>query len=650
MRALALAAVLLAAGGAGAGDPRVFDMPVLARGIDAAEARLDQGDGEAALEIAETLLARFPELGALHILRARAAAATGRTAKARASALLALQRGVRPGRLDRAARLAPLLGGPLFARRVARFRAAPRPPPRPAWRAPAEPAPVRDGVATVTPASTEWAADEGRLLVRLGPDPRRRARGRPALPRDVARRLAGLVASGRAAGNLGDFYDNHDRDHSSLRRGALPGLAFVEYGPAARARRLDHGAVTGLGFDRPVFGNSSTAITGGTFWRSQARQLMTQPGGPAEMFAQYASNQLYVYPEHRDHDPERGDLFPANTPYVLVSQGSSGSDRAFLRAVGVILAALPPRAKARAEAEGLLAPLVQAVLREAMAPGAYLSGTAHPSALAGTDIPFDRLIDIAQRQRPETLAPMPRLDVLAEPAAEPGRTLFSGGLGERLFDTPSAIARVHRRTDQRLELTVSAAATRDPNGRALRFAWRVLRGDAARIRIRTEGPGARIATLSIPWHDPFPVPGDPTRLTHRVDIGVFAHNGAGWSAPAFISVAYPPRQQRAYDTAGRVREITYPGRASEGYADPRLFPRHGWRDVYHRGPDGRLLGWTRHRGQRSVDYTPAGRRVTARGPGGAVAESVAVTYRLVRDEAGHPRIAVEPAPPGTAGP
>ena len=56
------------------------------------------------------------------------------------------------------------------------------------------------------------------------------------------------------------------------------------------------------------------------------------------LYRQYRGGQLYVYPEHRDHDPGHngqggyGDLFPTNSPCVVISQGSSGSDRAFVRA------------------------------------------------------------------------------------------------------------------------------------------------------------------------------------------------------------------------------------------------------------------------------------------------------------------------------
>ena len=150
---------------------------------------------------------------------------------------------------------------------------------------------------------------------------------------------------GRAAGNVGDLYDNRDRGHSALKPGAFPQLAHVAYSPEARAAELDYGLQDKLLFDRPTLGNSSTAVTGGVLWRSLPRLAMTQADGtgPLRLWQNAEANALYVYPAHKDWTPEQGDLFPANTPYILVSHGSSGSDQPFLEALGAHLRRLPPR-------------------------------------------------------------------------------------------------------------------------------------------------------------------------------------------------------------------------------------------------------------------------------------------------------------------
>ena len=80
-----------------------------------------------------------------------------------------------------------------------------------------------------------------------------------------------------------------------------------------------------------TFGNSSTSAPpqlGG----SNPRSYYVFPFGLSFLYNQYTRNNLYIYPEHRDHDPGHngkndgyGDLYPTNTPYLIISQGSSGS-------------------------------------------------------------------------------------------------------------------------------------------------------------------------------------------------------------------------------------------------------------------------------------------------------------------------------------
>ena len=56
-------------------------------------------------------------------------------------------------------------------------------------------------------------------------------------------------------------------------------------------------------------------------------------------------------------------------------------------------------------------------------------------------------------------------------------------------------------------MTVSAAETRDPNGRPLTFAWRLLQGDPAHVRITPSADG-REAVLEFDWQEPFRISKD----------------------------------------------------------------------------------------------------------------------------------------------
>ncbi|NRB36811.1 MAG: hypothetical protein HRU31_19250, partial [Rhodobacteraceae bacterium] len=396
--------------------------------------------------------------------------------------------------------------------------------------------------------------------------------------------LRQLVASGLAAGNRGDLYENRDRGHSRLPFGAHPQMTYVVYDGALEGQGVDYGLAQVMLFDAPLIGNSSTAVTG-PIWRSQPRLALTSPGGARTLYQNYVSGQIHVYPEHRDHDPERGDLLPANTPYVLISQGSSGSDQAHLEALVMIMAAFRPDTKARLLETGLIAPTVQMVYRRARngigTRDAYLSGAAHPSVFSADGINLAAMVGLANAITPDAVPPLVRLEVLEETTPLPGVDYFGDGLSEMLFDTPSAIARIWRSKEGTRRMVVTAADTVDPNGRDLTFDWVLLRGDPEQVRITPLTADARYALIEIGWQDPRPAPGTPDILSARIDLGVFANNGAYDSAPGFISVLLPRHETRLYELAPEGGkhpvEITRAA-AEEIYFDPMIFPVLPWSD------------------------------------------------------------------------
>ena len=173
---------------------------------------------------------------------------------------------------------------------------------------------------------------------------------------------------GTAAGNVGDYYDNRDGDHSPLDRALFPQLTAVLYS-AADVKLRRHWAAAGVIHPAVVFGNSSTSAPP-TQGGSNPRSYYCSARGLHFLAQQYAKNNLYIYPEHRDHDPGHngrgdgfGDLYPTNTPYLLISQGSSGSDQPFMRALPFTLAAFRPEVKKKLVETGLLMSTLQMILR-----------------------------------------------------------------------------------------------------------------------------------------------------------------------------------------------------------------------------------------------------------------------------------------------
>ncbi len=444
---------------------------------------------------------------------------------------------------------------------------------------------------------------------------------------------------GSAAGSVGDFYDNRDSDHSNMSWETFPQLTRIEYGEAAKKHQLHYGLPLRLLFNGIVIGNSSTALTNGPFWRSQVRYALTLPDLPALLSLHYFGNHLYVYPEHRDHDPEgpgadgkpregHGDVFFCNIPYVLISQGSSGSDQPFLNAAAAALAAFAPEVKQELARRGLIAPALQMLLRRsqknASAADDYFTGKAHPTVFDSTQLDEVRLVTLAHEMKPDSLPPAVILRVKEEdPMPTVGVDCFDSQTAERIFDTPCAISRVAKSTRYWRRMVVSAEASRDADGKPLTFRWAVLRGKAEEIEIKKLNEAGSLVELRIPWHQRRPVWPGADISSNRVDIGAFASNGSEWSAPAFVSIYFPANEIRTYSTDGRLLSIDY---TNGNYADPLLCPSRNWRDERHYDDAGTLTGWTRFRGEKREEFTADGRLIVKPATDGQPAETKPVKY------------------------
>lgn len=586
----------------------IFAMPAAAQAEDRVRSLIRTGRYAAAQEQLDVLTRAYPDVPAWLALGAVVAAGQGddRTALDR------LERATRLGFTD----LFGLLTRPPLNRLAGHPRvgalsavAAPKPetPPPPRARR------VRNGEASVDAGNVAWDGETQSLNVFF-----HFPRGLRRLPLYVKPQdgplaeLAALVGRGQAAGNVGDLYDNRDDGHSRLLRDPeRPAqLTHVAYEEGPRARRLHYGLNTAFVFDAITFGNSSTAL-GGPNWRSQTRMALTSPGGAERLWRLYAHNHLYVFPAVHDFFSEksgwRGDVFPAYTPYVIASVGKSGTDRPFLEAIRAILAAFTPKTKAALKDRRLITPTVQQILRRtfrgAEGRNGYLSASAHPTAFDGRKINLAAAIKAANAMRPEDIPPMTTIQVLEEPQLRSGVSFFADGMGERLFDTPAALARVWRGVEGTRRYLLRAAAE-DPNGRAVKFHWRVLRGAPDGVRIKPGSADGALAEVRLKWQSRQPDLVDPDILSHRVDIAVFADNGVHISAPAIFSMAFPSHQTRAYEQGARgprIKSVNYVKGPSR-YADPAIWPLKNWTDVYSYDASGDLTGWVRvdTKGKRSI--------------------------------------------------
>lgn len=382
-----------------------------------------------------------------------------------------------------------------------------------------------------------------------------------------------------AAGHVGDWYDNRDGEHSPLEMSHYPQLRKVPYSDDDRKARK-HWAWQRQVLPHVTFGNSSTAAPA-TSSGSNPRSFYCTADGPAILERQYLGNNLYIYPEHQDHDPGHngqgggyGDLFPANTPYLIISQGSSGSDQPFMRGVAAALAAFRPAVKKKLIEAGLLMPTVQMIFRwtnsHLKGPGDYLTAKAHPSAFEPGWVDPLKMARMAQSVRLNTIPPLVKLKVVEEDKPQPGRDYCDRpGATEALADTSGAIARVWRGQQYKRRMVVSAKGSLDVNKAPLKFTWVLLRGDAKRVTITPRGKAGDEAEIVVSYHERRPVAPGAALASNRVDIAAFAHNGTFYSAPAFVTFFTLDSESRAYDDKGRIVEIAHGMGAVElSLADP----------------------------------------------------------------------------------
>ncbi len=280
---------------------------------------------------------------------------------------------------------------------------------------------------------------------------------------------------------------------------------------------------------------------------------------------QYLSNNLAIYPEHLDHDPGAngvggyGDLYPANSASIIITQGSSFTDMPFVNAALTTIAAFDPDLLTELIRKRLLMTTVQAVMRQSLktvkSEADYLTSKAHPVVFDGANLDEEKMVIAAHSMTRPAVPPVVLIRAVSESDAKPGRDFFEKPAitSERLSDTPLNIARVFRANDSEHELTVATAGSGDMMNRPLSFKWVLLQGDPALVSIRPDDKGG--ATIRVKWH--MPMTGASGIRSHRVDIGVFANNGVSTSAPAFITFYMLPNENRFYDDKGRVNEIYY---------------------------------------------------------------------------------------------
>lgn len=458
------------------------------------------------------------------------------------------------------------------------------------------------GPALVSTNNTVWDYDTGTLVSFF-------SQSREALP------------------GAGLFYLNRDGGHSLFAVTNLPGLTPIVYSVEARKK----GCADDFPISRfrvndlmpPVLGNCSKAMTHPLFWRSLPRGIYGEGAFISRHVQLFLENQMFFYPSHYDWRADKeGDVFQANTPYVVTSAGASGSDQPFLKACFGALAAVPSDVMQWMVRTGLVMPTVQRLLRESqrgvIRREDYLTGAAHPAVFDSRNLDTNRMIAAAHALTVGTVPPVLPLRTVRDEMAVLGEDYFDIRSNEGLFDSPFAIARVVRGTGRSRTLVVDVS--RVPPG--VKLHWCVLQGDSAKVCFKPLTSDGSMMEITVAYHGVYT--NSAGLKTSRVDLAVIGETANGvYTCPSFVTFVYPRNEIREYAADGRILSVDY---ETECYYDPFLSIAKRWKDIYRYTPSGKPVGWERVREKSKEEFTVHGQKILTKDAKGRALTTAEVHY------------------------
>jgi hypothetical protein len=249
----------------------------------------------------------------------------------------------------------------------------------------------------------------------------------------------------------------------------------------------------------------------------------------------YRESKLAFFPEHRDHGIV--DVYPGQWPWVMFSQGSSGSELDEVRKLLLTLGVLPADVRARLHETRTLGPFAQYVMRRSRvaSDSAYLTPAGHLTVFPDADNTA-AMLDLATAITAAEAPPVVAVEVTdrTEPASWNVRVRPN---------TPYARDYDHAGTAPtdtagEMRILIDLTTSEDADGDTLVYFPRVVRGDAATVTLE------RLDETGTQWAITTPYPADQVvnldgqdRTVGRVTIAFVAHDGTWLSAPSYVSVS-----------------------------------------------------------------------------------------------------------------
>jgi len=346
-------------------------------------------------------------------------------------------------------------------------------------------------------------------------------------------RLKDLFAVGMAAGNLNDWYENRDSNHS---------LVNIVAHPQVRRLANEGYAVSFAKYaDKNVIGNAS--LGSGGQWNMIRNSHNYQTFLVQKFYEQYRDNDHFWYPgvyDFKKGSPEDFDERYSMSTYESSSLGKSGSDRNKVHKFFYAMAALRPGVKKILEDNGMLIPTIQMVFRRTRVDTdqEYLSSQiAHASAFDDAGSSLD-LVNLANSIQPSNIPPLIDISVERDDfiSSKNQNRLFYQNKTEHLYTTKGSVARVYRELGAReKKMVIDLSGSLDLNNRTLTFETKIIRGNSSHIIInKLNASGSKVEIIFKP--KAVGLLGVEQRTSNLFVVGVFANNGVFYSAPGFITV------------------------------------------------------------------------------------------------------------------
>ena len=364
------------------------------------------------------------------------------------------------------------------------------------------------------------------------------------------------IEDGSAAGCYGLVYDNRDNAHSYLRTDWYRGITSVVYGDEAKQRRMNYGSTMVMhDGDAIVLGNASLA-SGGQHWRSLPRQYMSSPQGIAQLFTQYTNNHIYVYPGHHDYitrdyfgNDMLGDVFPAMSPYLFISMGSSVTDQPILNAMVASLAAMNLEVREYIRKHNRIAPTMQYLLRSTLktldSPEEYLTGKAHKPVLADLELNQSAMVMKAHEMTIDMMPPLVYIRPVSAdlPTGRPGVDFFDFRGDELVINTPAMCSFVMRGLEQKRTFDFVAEPVPPGVTDTMEYRWVLLQGDPNLVEITPVNPENTAVKISLTHPPVVPFELGPEELAMYDEKRTILDRQYDWQFPDY------QRKKKAWDEA-----------------------------------------------------------------------------------------------------